>query len=129
MGDLVQSIEQVTLGVKFGTDIVISVQAVTHTPKDAEGLVAALRLFSGMAAAGQKDNQRVAALLQRLKLDSEGSTAKLWLTIPEAEAEAAVRDAMAAQMHAKAASPAPAPAPSEPASKDPDVVTLPAPKQ
>ena len=129
MGELIQSIEQASLGVKFGTDIVLSVQAVTHTPKDAEGLVAALRIFSGMAAAGQKDNRQVAALLQRLKVDSEGSTARLSLAIPEAEAEAAIRDVIAAKMMAKQPSPAPSPAPDEPSSKDSGVVTLPAPKQ
>ncbi len=122
-GKVMESIEQASLGVKFGTDIVLWVQAVTHTPQDAEGLVGALRFFSSMAA-NQKSNPQAAALLQRLKMDSEGNTAKVSLAIPEAEAEAAFRNAMAAKMQAK-----PAPAASEPAPKDPDVVTLPAPKQ
>lgn len=93
-GKVMESIEQASLGVKFGTDIVFWVQAVTHTPEDAQGLVSALRFFSGMAA-NQKGSPQ-AALLQRLKLDSEGNTARISLTIPEADAEAAVRDAMAA---------------------------------
>jgi len=129
MGGLMQSIEQATLGIKLGTDIVLSVHAVTHTAQDAEGLVGALRLFSGMAAANQKGNQQVATMLQRLKLESEGNTAKLSLAIPEAEAEAAIRDAIAAGMQAQKQAPAPSPTSSAPSSQDSGVVTLPAPKQ
>ncbi len=95
MGDLVRSIEEVTLGLKFGSDITLSLNAVTHTPKDAEGLAAAVRMFSGMAASNQQGNKQVAMLLQKLKVDSDGSTARLSLAIPEAEAEAAIRDSMA----------------------------------
>jgi hypothetical protein len=109
MGDLVQSIEQVTLGLKFGSDIVLALDAVTHTPKDAEGLAGAVRMFSGMAAANQQGNKQVAALLQRLKVDSDGNTAKLSLAIPEAEAEAAIRDAITSKAKASQQS-APAPA-------------------
>ncbi len=94
-GKVMESIEQASLGVKFGSDIVIWVQAVTHTPEDAAGLVSALQFFSGMAA-GQKSNPQMTAMLQKLKIGSEGNTAKISLTIPEADAEAAVRDAMAA---------------------------------
>jgi hypothetical protein len=92
-GKVMESIEQASLGVRFGSDIVISVQAVTHTPADAAGLVSALQFFSSMAAANQKANPQ-AALLERIKLTSEGNTARLSLAIPEAEAEAAVRDMM-----------------------------------
>jgi hypothetical protein len=109
-GKVMESIEQVSLGVRFGTDIVLWVHAVTHTPQDAAGLVGALQFFSGMAA-GQKSNPQMAALLQRLKMDSEGNTARLTMTIPEVEAEAAMRDAMAAGK--KAAAPSPSTAPKE----------------
>ncbi len=152
MGELVQSIEQASLGIKFGAEIVISLQAVTHTPKDAEGLAAAVRLFSGMAAAGQKNNPQAAAMLQRLKVDSEGSTARLSLAIPEVEAEAAIHAAMAAGAKGKEAAsartspgdsspkdsggvtfneaaPASGPQPSGTPSQDTGVVTLPAPKR
>jgi len=93
-GKVMESIEQASLGVRFGSDIVIWVQAVTHTPEDASGLVSALQFFSSMAA-NQKNNPQATAMLQRLKIGSEGNTAKISLTIPEAEAEAAIRDAMA----------------------------------
>ncbi|HXN48885.1 MAG TPA: hypothetical protein VN893_19700 [Bryobacteraceae bacterium] len=93
-GKVMESIEQASLGVKFGSDIVVWVKAVTHTPEDAAGLVSALQFFSSMAAS-QKSNAQMTAMLQRLKIGSEGNTAKISLTIPEADAEAAVRDAMA----------------------------------
>lgn len=125
MGDLIRSIEQASLGLKLGTDIVFSLHAVTHTPKDAEGLAAAVRLFSGMAAANQQGNKQVGALLQKLKVDTEGNMAKLSLAIPEAEAEAAIRDAIASRKQAGKLAPAPA----GPSSNEPGVVTLPAPKQ
>ena len=94
-GKVMESIEQASLGVKFGSDIVIWVHAVTRTPEDAAGLVSALQFFSSMAAS-QKGNPQTAAMLQRLKIGSEGNTAKISITVPEAEAEAAIRDAMAA---------------------------------
>jgi hypothetical protein len=122
MGDLVKSIEEATLGLKLGSDIVLSIGAVAHTAQDAEGLAAAVRLFTGMAAAGQKDNKQVAALLQKLKVGTEGSTAKLTLTVSEADAEAAIRDAIASMGQAK---PAATPAPGS----DSGVVKLPAQKQ
>lgn len=100
-GKVMESIEQASLGVKFGSDIVIWVQAVTHTPEDAAGLVSSLQFFSSMAAS-QKSNAQMTAMLQRLKIGSEGNTAKISLTIPEADAEAAVREAMAAGKKAAA---------------------------
>jgi hypothetical protein len=124
MADLLQSIEQMSLGLKFGSDIVLALDAVTHTPKDAEGLAAAVRLFSGMAAVNQAGNKQVAALLQKLKVDSEGNTAKLSMAIPEAEAEAAIKDAIASKMHSQQkpavgydVAPNASDAPSEPAPK------------
>ena len=124
-GKVMESIEQASLGVKFGTDIVIWVHAVTHTPEDAAGLVSALQFFSGMATSGQNTNPQAAAMLQRLKLGAEGNTAKLSLSIPEAEAEAAIRSAIAAKMQSPkgavgydvAPGPRPAPTP-EPAPKE-----------
>ena len=61
MGPLLQSIEQASLGLKVGSDVVLFVNVVTHTPQAAEGLAAALRVFSWMAGAKQKDNKQVAA--------------------------------------------------------------------
>ncbi len=97
MGELLKSIQQATLGLKFGTDLVLSIHAVAATEKDAQGLVSAVQLFSGMAAASQQDNKQVAALLQRLKVDSVGTTARLLLAVPEVEIEAAIKEVIASK--------------------------------
>jgi hypothetical protein len=120
--EFLKSIQRASLGVKFGTDIVVSFRAVTHNPQEAENLVTALRLLTGLAAASQKEHPQVAELVKRLKLDTEGDAARLSLAIPEAEAETALRNAMAKTQPPAAPSPSPAPA-----ANDPNVVTLPAP--
>jgi hypothetical protein len=132
MTDLVQSIEQASVGVKFGADLVVSADIATHTPKDAEGLAAALRLFIGLAASSQRDAKQAGAILEKLKLRAEGNTVKLWLAVPEAEIASSIRAAMEAAAQPKAEQPPPPPEPtgvtiySSP--KDMGVVTLPPPQ-
>jgi len=122
-GKLLETIEQASFGVRFGPEIVLWAHAVTHTAEDAEGMVGVVRFFTGMAAANQTGNPQLAALLGKVKMDSEGNTAKLTLAIPEAEAEAAIRDAIAARMRAKEPEPEASPEPNEPSSPDPDAET------
>jgi hypothetical protein len=102
---LLQSIEQAAIGLKLGSDIVLTADATTQTPESAQNLVAALGLVSGMAASAEKGSNPAAAFLQKLKLGAEGNTVKLSLAVPEAEAAAAIRDAIA-----KMTQPAPKPA-------------------
>ena len=130
MADLVQSIEHASAGVKFGTDLLVSADIAAHTPKDAEGLTAALRLFIGLAASSQRDAKQAGAILEKLKLHAEGNTVKLWLAVPQAEIASSIRAALEAAAHPNPAEqPPPPPEPtgvtiySSP--KDMGVVTLP----
>jgi hypothetical protein len=148
--ELMRSIEQASGGLKFGPDLLIRADLVTHTAKDAEGLAAAVRLIIGMAASSSQNSKETAAALQKLKLSTEGKTVKFSISIPEAEIakafQASMQNAMrqartgslgiakppAANAPARAVvQPKPQPAGitvySSP--EDMGVVTLPAPKQ
>jgi hypothetical protein len=94
MADLVQSVEQASAGVKFGTDLLVSADIQTRTPKDAAGLAAALRLFIGLAASSQRDAKQAGAILEKLKLRAEGNAVRLWMSVPEAEIASSIRAAL-----------------------------------
>jgi hypothetical protein len=106
---LLQSIERATIGLKLGTDIVLSANVMTHSPDEAQGLLSALQLVSGMAASSDPGANPAAAFLQKLQLESEGNAVKLRLAVPQTEVIAAIGKAMTKMAPQKAA-PTPAPA-------------------
>ena len=135
---LLRSIEQASGGVKFGPNLLITADLTTHTPKDAEGIAAVLRLFIGLAAANQRD-PKAAAMLRKLALKAEDNSVKLSFSIPEAELAQAVQSSMNSMMEQmKKGSAQEATAPPKPpptgvtiysSPRDMGIVTLPAPKQ
>ncbi len=92
-GKLIESVEQASLGVKFGSEIAVSARAVARTPEDAQGLVSAVGFLSWMATATQPADNGTAAILQKMNVRSEGRETKVSLVISEAEAERLVRAA------------------------------------
>ena len=84
-GDLVRSILEISGGLKFGADVVISVEVVTRTAKDATALADVVRFLLGMAKVG----------VQNLDLKTQGEVMWLSLSIPEAELEKAAQRAAA----------------------------------
>jgi hypothetical protein len=84
-GDLVRSILEISGGLKFGADVVISVEVVTRTAKDATALADVVRFLVGMAKVG----------VQNLDLKTQGEVMWLSLSIPEAELEKAAQRAAA----------------------------------
>jgi len=81
----VRSILEISGGLKFGADVVISVEVVTRTAKDATALADVVRFLVGMAKVG----------VQNLDLKTQGEVMWLSLSIPEAELEKAAQRAAA----------------------------------
>jgi hypothetical protein len=88
-GDLFRSIEQAVAGVRFGTTVQLSAEAVAVTAEEATALAGALRFLTSTAAMNPPKGRSMdfAAILQGLKLSSEGNTVKLFLEMPEADLE------------------------------------------
>ncbi len=85
-GDLVQGIESVTAGMKFGADVIMSGEAMTRSDKDASALVDVLRFFASMAQSnGAKSGPM--GLLDSVQMTAAGRTVKFSLTTPEQEFE------------------------------------------
>jgi TonB family protein len=83
------NVQQVSGGVKFGADVVVSLQAVSKTHQDAETLAALLKSLPGMAqmAAPKGEAASAAALLQSLNVTVDGPVAKVSLSVPESQIE------------------------------------------
>jgi hypothetical protein len=123
-GDIFKGITETGGGVKFGPEILFGLEAVARSDKDAAALADVIRFFIGMAQmSAQKDPKAASsmAFLQKLDLRAEGNVMKMTLTIPQAEVEKMVKQAVAsAQQEVKAAvqgtpPPKPRAAPARPA--------------
>jgi hypothetical protein len=81
----VQSIQQSSAGVKFGTSVSISVEAVTDTAENANALAGLVRMMVGLAQMSQSNPQvaQAAALLQNLTIQTNGPALQLLLSVPE----------------------------------------------
>ncbi len=114
-GDLLKGVLETTFGVKFGTDLLISLEALTRSEKDAAALADVVRFFVGMAQmSAQKDPKAAspAALLQGLQLTTQGNTTRMSLSVPGAEIEKLMQQATAAaKKQISSPKPAPKPAP------------------
>jgi hypothetical protein len=93
---ILQNIQSLNGGVKFGDDVVVTGQAVTNSPQNAAALNAVIKLGitlgSSLAGNAAKDPQLAAALqlLQAVQVTTNGSDVDLSLSIPEAQIEALV---------------------------------------
>jgi hypothetical protein len=124
-GDTAKSVVEFGCGLKLGPDLVLAGEAVTKTASDAAALTDVLKFFIGIAQmSAQKDPSAASsmALLQNLSLTAEGNVAKMTLTIPAADVERLVQEAMAVarQQAATIAPSAAAPARQAPAPGPPN---------
>lgn len=85
-GDIMQGIESMTAGVKFGANVVVSGEATTRSDKDASALVDVLRFFSSMAQ-GNGAKTGAMGLLDAVQMNAEGRSVKFSLTAPSQEFE------------------------------------------
>jgi hypothetical protein len=88
-GDMLRSVREASGGVKFGVNIVIDAKATTRSDKDATALHDAIRFVAGMIRlnANTTDSQKVATLLESMRLSATGSEVSLSLSLPESEIE------------------------------------------
>ena len=97
-GGLAQSIQQVNGGVRFGSNIDVTGQAVTRSDKDAQALVDVVKFLAGLAQANsqnQPEAARFAKLLSSLNVKTDGSSMVMSLSLPEADIETLVNQAPA----------------------------------
>lgn len=93
---ILQNIQSLSGGVKFGDNVVVTGQAVANSPQNAAALNAVIKLGitlgSSLAGNAAKDPQLTAALqlLQAVQVTTNGSDVDLSLSIPEAQIEALV---------------------------------------
>jgi TonB family protein len=86
---MLSNVQQVSGGVKFGANAVVSMQAVSATNQDAATLAAGLKALSGIAQMGGSngDLAQAAALLQSLSVTVDGQITKVSLSILESQIE------------------------------------------
>lgn len=93
-GDILKAVEMVGGGIRFGTDLVVALEAVSRTDKDASALADVIKFFVGMAQmSAQKDPKAAESLqfLQRLQLTAVGNVTRMSLTVPAAELEKMIK--------------------------------------
>jgi hypothetical protein len=105
VGQLVKNIQSSSGGIKFGSNVDVTGQAVADTPQDAAALADMIRMVSALVSMGAaKDPQTAAAaqLLQSLQVTTAGNAVNISASIPESQIEAVLNTA-AAQKSAAAA--------------------------
>jgi len=86
-----QTIQSASGGVKFGSMVVVTGQALAATPKDASSLGNVVQLFVNMAQLSAAQHPEAAALAQSLVVTTEGSTVKITLSLPEDQIQQLVK--------------------------------------
>jgi TonB family protein len=98
---MIGKVLQASGGVKFGANVVVSLQAVSATDQDAATLAAGLKALMGVAQmAGSKGEMaQAAALLQGLNITADGPVTKISLSVPEQQVEQMILAAHAGDTH------------------------------
>jgi len=89
-----QSIEQTSGGVKFGSVVQVSGEAVTRSDKDAQSLVDVTRFLAGLITMnkdGSPETANLAALAQSLDVKADGNTVRLSFSMAESDLERLVQ--------------------------------------
>jgi hypothetical protein len=81
----IQSIQQAASGVKFGSTVVVTMQAQTDTAEDATALANLLQFVANLAQAQTNGNPADAALLKSLTVAAQGTTVNIGLSLPQAQ--------------------------------------------
>ncbi len=89
-GDLLKTVQQTSGGIKFGSTVQITGQALAKSDKDATSLGDVVKFLAGMIQVNSKD-EPVKTLVQNLDVKTDGSTLKVSLSIAEDQLESFVR--------------------------------------
>ena len=89
---IVKNIQSANSGVKFGTNVQFTAQAVADTPQNAQSLADVIKMVAGLAAmsaAGQSgEGAALGQLVQSLQVSTSGATVNISASIPESQIEA-----------------------------------------
>jgi hypothetical protein len=88
-GDVIQAIEQMSGGLTFGAEVVISAEAMTRTDQDATVLADVIRFLFSMAQlhGNPETAARFAELARKMELTTVSNRVNFSLSIPEAQFE------------------------------------------
>jgi hypothetical protein len=89
--ELLQSIQEMSAGLKVGTQPVLSGRIVARSPKDAENLASALRTFLALAIMGRRTSSEAVPPPPKLKLETAETAIMLSMPFTEFEASNVVR--------------------------------------
>ncbi len=78
-----QAIQSAAGGVKFGNLVVVTAQVQADTPENAKSMGDALKLLASLAQLQAAQNPAVMALTQSLKVDAQGATLNVSVSLPE----------------------------------------------
>lgn len=92
-GDILQSIQRISGGLRFSPDMELAADILTRTEKDAASVRDTLRFFSSLAAANQQNPSGLKP--DAFKLSVEGRTVRIGLSIPEEDLKKAYQMQMA----------------------------------
>jgi hypothetical protein len=90
-GQLLQGILQANGGVKFGNTVTMDAELLARSPKDAQALVDVFKFVTSMLQLGKETpdakNEGIAALLEGMKIATNGNAVMLNFSVPEIELE------------------------------------------
>lgn len=94
-GNLMQSMQSVVGGVRFGQNVEVMAEAQMRSEKDATAMVDVVRFLAGMIQLNSQDNRaaEMSALLDKMDLKASGTQFRMSLQIPEESIEKLVRPA------------------------------------
>jgi hypothetical protein len=99
-GNALGTVQSLSGGVKFGTNVVATVQAQTDTAQNAAGIAGMIQFVVNMAQAKAADEPQVQALAKALTVTADGATVNLSLTVPSAQLQEMIRSKSGASAHA-----------------------------
>jgi hypothetical protein len=90
-GNVMQAIEYITGGLRFGANVELTAEAVTRTDKDASALADVVRFLASMAASNRDPKSGFAQMVDSLQLSAVGRTVKFSVSAPQEEVEKLMR--------------------------------------
>lgn len=94
--NLIQSMQSILGGVRFGANVEVMAEATMRSEKDATAMADVVRFFASMLQMNQQNDRRaveLSALLDKMQLEASGTQFKLTLLIPEDTLEGIVKPA------------------------------------